>query len=106
MKLLKPAKILSFCTVVGLCTYYSIQLQSFAVKELQLYERKIAAKIIEADLSGKDLTIDIKDKKTKPAEKLTIDDMRKALWILRVQNEQLQYSLDSVRSALDYKGEE
>ena len=97
MKLLKPAKILSFCTVVGLCTYYSIQLQSFAVKELQLYERKIAAKIIEADLSGKDLTIDIK---------LTIDDMRKALWILRVQNEQLQYSLDSVRSALDYKGEE
>ncbi len=105
MKLLKPAKILSFIAVVGLCTYYSIQLQTLAVKELQAYERKIAAKIIEADLSGKDLTIDIKDRKTKPAEKLTIDDMRKALWILRVQNEQLQYSLDSVRSALDYKEE-
>lgn len=105
MRYIKITKIISFCAVVGLCTYYSIQLQTFAVKELQAYERKIAAKIIEADLSGKDLTVDIKDKKTKPAEKLTIDDMRKALWILRVQNEQLQYSLDSVRSALEYKGE-
>lgn len=102
MKLLKPAKILSFIAVVGLCTYYSIQLQAWASKELELYKKQLVAKVIEEDLRGKDLTIDIKDKKSKTGDKLTTDDMRKALWVLNVQNEQLRYSLESVKSALEY----
>lgn len=67
------------------------------------FKRQFVASVIESDLSQKDLTIDIKTKTKKPLEKLSSDDLRKAIWILRVQNEQLQYTVDTVKSALDYQ---
>lgn len=106
MKLLKPLKITSFAVTVISCAYGLNIACAYLSKELELYKRKLVASVIETDLRGKDLTIDIKDKKAKAGDKLTVDDMRKALWVLNVQNEQLRYSLESVKSALDYQGGE
>ena len=101
MKLLKPLKITSFAVTVVSCAYGMNVACAYLSKELHIYKRQLAAQIIDEDLKGKDLTIDIKDKKTKPGSALT-DDMRKALWVLSVQNEQLHYALNTVKSAIDY----
>lgn len=105
MKLLKPAKILSFIAVVGLCTYYSVKLQAYASKEIQLYKRQLAAAYIEADLDVRDLTIDLKTKQVKTASKMNIEEMKKAMWVLKTQNEQLTLSLETIKSALEYHEE-
>lgn len=70
------------------------------------FKRQFVASVIESDLSEKDLTIDIKTKSKRPLEKLSSDDLRKAIWVLKVQNEQLQYTVDTVKSALDYHQED
>lgn len=102
MKLIKPLKILSFVSSVLFAAYYMTVLNAYIYKEWHFYKREIAAQVIDEDLKGKDLTIDIKSKSTKPLDKLSNEDLRKALWIMSVQKEQLQYSLDTVKSALDY----
>lgn len=102
MKLIKPLKILSFVSSVLLAAYYMTVLNAYLCKEWHIYKRQIATQVIAEDLDGKDLTIDIKAKTTKNASKLTPEEMRKALWVFQVQKEQLQYSLDTVKSALAY----
>lgn len=105
MKLLKPPTIkeLGFYAILLYAMgFYGVKLRDYCSSQMQIYKRQLAAKVIEEDLKGKDLTIDIKDKKSKTGDKLTTDDMKKALWVLNVQNEQLRYSLESVKSALDY----
>ena len=82
--------------------YYMTVLNAYLCKEWHIYKRKIAVQVIDEDLQGKDLTIDIKSKTTKSLEKLTTEDLRKALWVMNLQKEQMQYSLDTVKSALDY----
>lgn len=102
MRLLKPLRITSFIITVLVCAYYMNVLYAYLYKEAHLYKRQLASQYIEEDLAIKELTIDIKTKQVKTPAKMTPDDFKKALWVLKVQNEQLQYSLDSVRSALAY----
>lgn len=106
-KYIKPFKIFSFLVTVAVSAYYLTVFQVYVCKELNIYKRKLVAQVIEEDLSTKDLTVDIKTKSSKPLGKLTVDDLRKALWVLNVRNTQLQDSLDTVKSALEYHaGEE
>jgi hypothetical protein len=107
MRIIKPLKITSFVVSVLFAAYYLTVFQAYICKELNIYKRKLVAQVIEEDLSTKDLTVDIKSKSTKPLGKLTVDDLRKAIWVLNVRNGQLQDALDTVKSALDYhQGEE
>lgn len=105
MKYIKPLKIISFTSSVLFAAYYLTVFNAYICNEWHKYKRILATQVIDEDLKGKDLTIDIKSKSTKPLDKLTNDDLRKALWIMSVQKEQLQYSLDTVRSALEYHQE-
>ncbi len=106
MKLIRPLKIVSFVSSVLFAAYYMTVFNAYLCKEWHKYKRTIATQVIAEDLDGKDLTIDIKAKTTKPGSKLTPEEMRKALWVFQAQKEQLQYSLDTVRSALAYHGED
>lgn len=103
---IKPVKILSFLITVGFCAYYLTVFEAYACRELNIYKRKLVAQVIEEDLSQKDLTVDIKTKSTKSLNRLTTDDLHKALWVLNVRNSQLQDALDTVKSALEYHQED
>lgn len=103
MKYIKPLKIITFCTCVGVATYYLSTVNAYICNTVNNYKRKIAADIIAKDLEGKPITVDIKSKKTVDPAKLTLEQAVKGLWVLQQQNEQLRYSLDTVRSALEYR---